>query len=69
MATDFFQQQDAARRRTGLLIVYFALAVLSLIALTYLLFAVIFLEAGGQDTARFWNAELFVAVLAGVAWS
>jgi Zn-dependent protease with chaperone function len=66
MATDFFQQQDAARRRTGLLIVYFALAVLSLIALTYLLFAVIFLEAGGQDTARFWNAELFVAVLAGV---
>src|SRR5262249_61837396 len=35
MATDFFQQQDSARRKTFQLVVYFLLAILILIALVY----------------------------------
>ncbi len=37
MASNFFQQQDAARRRTFRLVVYFVLAILILIALVYAL--------------------------------
>lgn len=37
MATDFFRQQDLARRNTRILVILFTLAVLSLIALTNLL--------------------------------
>jgi type IV secretory pathway TrbL component len=37
MATDFFQQQDLARRNTKILVLLFLLAVLSLIALTNIL--------------------------------
>jgi hypothetical protein len=33
MATNFFQQQDSARRKTFQLVVYFVLAILILIAL------------------------------------
>ncbi len=33
MATNFFQQQDSARRKTLQLVVYFVLAILILIAL------------------------------------
>ena len=35
MATNFFQQQDSARRKTFELVVYFVLAILILIALVY----------------------------------
>ena len=35
MATNFFQQQDSARRKTFQLVVYFVLAILILIALVY----------------------------------
>jgi Zn-dependent protease with chaperone function len=36
MATNFFDQQDAARRQTGVLVVYFVLAVVAIIAAVYL---------------------------------
>jgi Zn-dependent protease with chaperone function len=36
MATNFFDQQDAARRQTGILVVYFVLAVVAIIAAVYL---------------------------------
>ncbi|MGF6650413.1 putative nucleic acid-binding Zn ribbon protein [Paraburkholderia youngii] len=35
MTTNFFQQQDSARRKTFQLVVYFVLAILILIALVY----------------------------------
>ena len=39
MAMDFFESQDAARRRTGTLVLIFALAVLGIVALVYLVVA------------------------------
>jgi len=45
---DFFQAQDAARRRTGWLVLLFALAVLGLILLTNLLVLAVLLYAGSQ---------------------
>lgn len=47
---DFFQAQDQARRRTALLVLLFALAVLCLIGLTFLLVAVLFYGFAGQAT-------------------
>ena len=44
MATDFFQQQDSARRRTFLLVVYFVLAILVLVVLVYGLVLVLGLQ-------------------------
>ena len=41
MATDFFQQQDAARRSTGRLVVLFGLAVLAIVASIWVLLAAI----------------------------
>jgi len=35
MASDFFQRQESARRRTVQLVVYFVLAILVLIVLVY----------------------------------
>ena len=47
MATNFFEQQDDARRRTGLLIFYFALAVVAIIATVYLAVTAILARHGG----------------------
>lgn len=68
MATDFFQQQDLARRHTGRLVFLFILAVLSLIALTYLLvvFVFHFLSESNDTDWSLWNVPLFAAVAAGV---
>ncbi len=41
MATDFFQQQDAARRSTGRLVVLFGLAILAIVASIWVLLAAI----------------------------
>ena len=41
MATDFFQQQDAARRGTGRLVVLFGLAILAIVASIWVLLAAI----------------------------
>lgn len=73
MAMDFFSHQDRARRRTGLLIGYYALAVVLIILAVYLAFALLFLVAKGEATstadvaARWWNPELFLWVVGGTA--
>jgi Zn-dependent protease with chaperone function len=46
MATNFFDQQDAARRRTGLLIFYFALAVVAIVAAVYGAVSAVLVAAG-----------------------
>jgi Zn-dependent protease with chaperone function len=71
MATDFFHQQDTARRKTTVLVVYFALAVLTLIALIYLLCVVLFdVLPSDADAAvslwQWWDPQLFLIVVAGV---
>ncbi len=44
MTTDFFQQQDVARRRTARLVILFCLAVAAIVLTIYLLVAALFLE-------------------------
>ena len=79
MATDFFRQQDVARRKSFLLVIYFLLAIVVLIVLTYLLFAFVFLYLPTDDTQNtqqvaqqpksldtLWNWQLCVAVAIGV---
>ena len=69
MATDFFQQQDRARRKTTLLVVYFGLALLALTGLVYLLLAVLFLylpERRSAELPNLWSPPLLLAAGAGV---
>lgn len=70
---DFFERQDKARRNTKLLVVYFVLAVICIIASVYLACLVIFagvsvnqprhrrvhLEAEYQPGIRLWDADIF----------
>src|SRR5262249_1727384 len=65
MATDFFQQQDSARRRTIRLVVYFVLAILVMIALVYGLLLVLGLYGAGEPVS-WWQPELLLFVAAGV---
>src|SRR6516162_8767909 len=65
MATDFFQRQDSARRRTFQLVVYFVLAILVLIALVYGLVLVLDLYGAGEPVS-WWQPELLLFVAAGV---
>lgn len=73
MATDFFQQQDAARRRSFLLVVLFCAAVCGIVLAIYLVLALalgnISSEQGAEHSRemafRLWNAELFVSVSLG----
>src|SRR5690242_7600301 len=72
MAMDFFQQQDRARKKTKWLVIYFALAVIGMIAAIYL--AVILLFNGlhsrqhryysdnEQQQITYWNTEVFLSV-------
>jgi Zn-dependent protease with chaperone function len=65
MATNFFQQQDSARRKTFQLVVYFALAILILIALVYgLLMALSMYDARGP--VSWWQPELLLVAAPGV---
>jgi Zn-dependent protease with chaperone function len=65
MATDFFQQQDSARRKTFQLVVYFVLAILLLIALVYgLLLALGIYSAPGP--VSWWHPELLLFAAVGV---
>jgi Zn-dependent protease with chaperone function len=70
---DFFQNQDAARKKTGLLIVYFVLAVVVIIASVYLAIAAIltFAESKGRGSApgvsALWDPQLFGLVALGTA--
>jgi Zn-dependent protease with chaperone function len=65
MATNFFQQQDSARRKTFQLVVYFVLAILILIALVYgLLFALSMY--GAREPVSWWQPELLLLAAPGV---
>src|SRR5262245_27175726 len=65
MATDFFQQQDSARRKTFQLVVYFVLAILILIALVYgLLLALSMYSA--REPVSWWQPELLLLAAPGV---
>jgi Zn-dependent protease with chaperone function len=60
MATDFFEQQNSARRKTFQLVVYFVLAILILIALVYGLLLAI------SEPGPWWQPELLLLAAAGV---
>ena len=65
MATNFFQQQDSARRKTFQLVVYFVLAILILIALVYgLLLAFSMYDA--REPVSWWQPELLLLAAPGV---
>jgi Zn-dependent protease with chaperone function len=59
MATNFFQQQDSARRKTFQLVVYFALAILILIALVYGLLVALSVY-GAREPVSWWQPELLL---------
>lgn len=65
---DFFQHQETARRRTGLLIAYFTAAVILIVILTYAVVAVGIQVARPhkgpqpQTTAALWDPALFAIV-------
>ncbi len=60
---DFFEHQERARRKTGLLVVYFVVAVALIIVAVYLaVVAVLFYGEGG---GTLWVPELFVVISAG----
>jgi Zn-dependent protease with chaperone function/uncharacterized tellurite resistance protein B-like protein len=70
---DFFAQQDKTRRKTKLLVFYFALAVAALIIAVYFASLVVFAGAqahyhryGEQPQFALWNPQLFLGVAAGV---
>ena len=69
MATNFFQQQDSARRKTFQLVVYFVLAILFLMALVYgLLLALSIYSA--PEPVSWWQPELLLfAALGWALWS
>jgi Zn-dependent protease with chaperone function len=65
MATNFFDQQDAARRRTGLLSAYFALAVVAIVFSVYAAVSVILFTAGEHARGRpVFDPALLAAVAA-----
>ena len=63
---DFFSAQEAARRKTGLLVFYFFLAVLMIILATYAASITAFVGVVHKgsvqrlDPALFWQPELFL---------
>jgi len=63
---DFFASQHDARRKTSLLLLYFALAVIFIIAAIYGAITFFFVyqqnTPGAMAAARFWNPDLFAAV-------
>jgi Zn-dependent protease with chaperone function len=66
---DFFQHQEAARRRTGLLVACYVLAVAGIVGAVYLAVLAIFGAAGSGEAAEspgLWQPVLFGWVAAGV---
>jgi Zn-dependent protease with chaperone function len=64
---DFFERQDQARRNTKLLVAYFALAVIFIVAGVYLAAAVSFLRSKYEPgtIAWLWHPKLFIGVASG----
>src|SRR5215471_9109215 len=65
MASNFFQQQDSARRKTFQLVVYFVLAILILIALVYGLLLALSMYGAHEPVSR-WQPELLLLAAPGV---
>ena len=67
---DFFEQQEIARKKTGRLVVLFLLAVLGIIAMTYLVVdgVIIYMEGreGEIDLSGLWNWEVLLFTGLGV---
>jgi Zn-dependent protease with chaperone function len=67
---NFFEHQEAARRRTSLLVGYYALAVLAIIVALYTVVVMLFQEAssaaGPEAAPALWNPVLFGWVALGV---
>lgn len=72
-ASDFFSHQETARKKTGTLVLYFVLAVIAIIALTYVVIAGAFLAMEQRDRPavtglnwnRLWDWQLMTAVTSG----
>ena len=71
---DFFQSQEQARKKTGLLIAYFLLAVILIIVTVYVAIAAVlrFADPAARDSAELtlsslWDFQLFGAVAAGTS--
>jgi len=69
---DFFQNQETARRKTGLLVFYFVVAVALIVLLVYAIVAGALLYGRASDrprapslAAQLWDPELFTAVSLG----
>ncbi|RZF24994.1 peptidase M48 [Paraburkholderia sp. UYCP14C] len=65
MTTNFFQQQDSARRKTFQLVVYFVLAILMLIALVYGLLVALS-TYGAHAPVSWWQPEMLLVAALGV---
>jgi len=63
MAMDFFEHQDAARRKTGRMVVLFSVAVLVIMVLIYLVVAIAVLGFGAKAGVEDGGALLFNPVL------
>jgi Zn-dependent protease with chaperone function len=68
MSTNFFQRQDQARKKTGRLLLLFALSVIALIVATYFICLVLFVSVDGTNPAAHnpINPPLLLGVTAGV---
>src|SRR6056297_2305293 len=68
---DFFEHQEQARRKTGVLIFYFILAVVGIIAAVYLLSVLlfVFLDDGTQplEASSLWRPEMLLYSAGGTA--
>src|SRR4051812_26698979 len=65
---NFFEQQDLAQRNTNRLIILLCLAVISLIAITTLLVAVVFYSAQLNSNAYLQNLGLWGGVVHSMSW-
>jgi len=64
MSSDFFHQQDVARRKTATLVILFVLAVVTIILAVYLLVAVVLVNYGSKTA---WQPEILLWVSLGTA--
>ncbi|MDD4270500.1 MAG: M48 family metalloprotease, partial [Thermoguttaceae bacterium] len=74
MSSNFFEQQDVARRNTGVLVLLFLAAVVLIILAVYAIFTLVFVNLSDVETvagrpaasvARFWDPQLFLWVTLG----
>ncbi len=74
MSSNFFEQQDVARRNTGVLVLLFLAAVVMIVLAVYAIFALVFVNLSSMEAvadepaaylARFWDPQLFLWVTLG----